>query len=272
MRTNEDIITVAGGDGLPFKIALAGTTYPDPAYKINRRKSDITVVEYVLDGCGTVKNNSSVFYPCGGDTYILRRGGNHVYGADRDMPWTKIWFNVMGALPEKLFDMYGIGGRTLFKGCNSGGYIRKIHEICRNGDISCEEIHRRSAVVFFELVQFLAEFVQQKGEKTEAELIKDFLDANLKREVTVGELAELISKSPSQTIRIFKNEYNVTPYEYFIGGKIELASAMLKSTSMKIKDIAAELSFYDEHYFSMLFKKKIGITPGEYRRGGAEER
>ena len=53
--------------------------------------------------------------------------------------------------------------------------------------------------------------------------------------------------------------------------KIEFAKDMLRSTDMPVINIAYELSYNETNYFSKAFKKKVGMTPVEYRERCARE-
>ena len=76
-----------------------------------------------------------------------------------------------------------------------------------------------------------------------------------------------MSRSESQTIRIFKRAYGVTPYAYLLEKKLDLAGQLLRDTNLSVREIAEKLSFADEYYFSNVFKKKTGVSPSVYRRG-----
>jgi AraC-like DNA-binding protein len=52
---------------------------------------------------------------------------------------------------------------------------------------------------------------------------------------------------------------------YITDRKIELAKDMLLNTDAPISNIAIELSYNEANYFSKAFKKKVGITPSQYR-------
>ncbi|MBQ4087516.1 MAG: helix-turn-helix transcriptional regulator [Clostridia bacterium] len=80
------------------------------------------------------------------------------------------------------------------------------------------------------------------------------------------ELCESVSKSESQAIRVFKNSYKVTPYSYLLDKRIDLSKQLLKNTNFSVKQIAYSLCFSDEFYFSNIFKKKVGISPSEFRK------
>ena len=72
--------------------------------------------------------------------------------------------------------------------------------------------------------------------------------------------------SESQIIRIFKKDMGKTPYEYSLELRLEHAKKLLRDTRMMVKEISAALHFCDEHYFSYLFKQKVGLTPLQYRK------
>ena len=118
-----------------------------------------------------------------------------------------------------------------------------------------------------EILLFLYENSDSKPSySTEAEIIKNYIDSNISDEISIDKLSGLIFKSPSQTIRIFKKQLGITPYEYHMKNRIEKAISLLHETNKPVKEIAFNLGFCDEHYFSNIFKKKTGKTPTEYRK------
>ena len=47
---------------------------------------------------------------------------------------------------------------------------------------------------------------------------------------------------------------------------------LLEATEMRSVQIAEEVGYNDSHYFSYLFKKTTGMTPGEYRKASRESK
>ena len=79
------------------------------------------------------------------------------------------------------------------------------------------------------------------------------------------EMIDQVFCSKSHAIRVFKEEYKITPYQYILRKKIGIAKIMLKNTNMSVSAIADYLGFCDNHYFSSFFKQQTGLTPKEYR-------
>ena len=212
----EEIISAAVQSGLPFNISITGTSYCDGSYRITRHNSNVTCVEYIISGCGVVHCDAKTVYPHEGDMYVLPKNTNHIYYSDSQYPWVKIWFNAYGDLAPQLLTSYGLNRLILFENCDGSAYIRRIHELCKNTALSPYEIQSRCAAEFFALVQLFAKNAAHTDTKSEADKIKEYIDRNATCLISVGELAELVSKSVSQTIRIFKKAYGITPYEYLL--------------------------------------------------------
>ena len=65
-------------NGLPFKNALIGITYPNPDYRINRSSSNpVNVFEYVIEGEGEILLDGEWKTVKAGSVYLLRAGEAH---------------------------------------------------------------------------------------------------------------------------------------------------------------------------------------------------
>ena len=59
--------------------------------------------------------------------------------------------------------------------------------------------------------------------------------------------------------------------EYVNHLKLQKACQYLMFTSMRIKEIAAQIGMFDPFYFSRFFKKQMGMSPKQYRNKGNEQ-
>lgn len=89
-----------------------------------------------------------------------------------------------------------------------------------------------------------------------------FRDANL----SVDEIAEVVSFSPNYVRTIFKNNMNESVSEYISRLRFEMAKQLLEETSLTVKDISKQVGFSDNRYFYTAFKKYYGMTPEEMRK------
>jgi two-component system response regulator YesN len=94
---------------------------------------------------------------------------------------------------------------------------------------------------------------------------KEFVDKHLLEDVTLAKVAAEIHVSSGYLSRVFLKEIGENFTDYVIRNKIEYAQRLLRETNKKIYEIAADIGYTNSHYFSKLFKERVGITPLEYR-------
>ena len=66
-------------------------------------------------------------------------------------------------------------------------------------------------------------------------------------------------------IRRFREATGMTPLEYVHALRLEEAKQMLETSEISIEAIANEVGYEDTSFFGRLFRRKVGVSPGEYR-------
>lgn len=66
----------------------------------------------------------------------------------------------------------------------------------------------------------------------------------------------------------FKLLYGEPPYRYHLHFKMEAAKKLLRETSMNVSEIAFELGYEEVSNFCTGFRKVVGMSAGEWRKGG----
>lgn len=94
----------------------------------------------------------------------------------------------------------------------------------------------------------------------------DHIEKNLKREITLGELAEISTLSKFYFHRIFSAATKSPVMEYIRKRRLTQAALELVNTKKSILEIAINYQFSSQEAFTRAFKKNYGINPGEYRR------
>jgi AraC-like DNA-binding protein len=88
----------------------------------------------------------------------------------------------------------------------------------------------------------------------------------LTQDVSIERLAEIANYSPAHFRRLFLKMMGQSPSDYIVNVRINNAKVLLKTTGMRISDIAVEVGFFDHSHFIRTFKKLVGVTPAEYRK------
>ncbi|WNS45220.1 AraC family transcriptional regulator [Paenibacillus sp. MMS20-IR301] len=83
--------------------------------------------------------------------------------------------------------------------------------------------------------------------------------------VTLDSLAEVFNFSAYHLSSLFKEHTGVSPIDYLIRFRLEVASELLRTTEASVGEIAASVGYKDVYYFSRIFKKRRGVSPAHYR-------
>lgn len=106
----------------------------------------------------------------------------------------------------------------------------------------------------------------EKEKNPAVETVKKMIKENISTEISRDELAAAVYMSPDHLTRLFKKETGMSLSDYIIHKRILLAQKMLESTELSVTEIAQRAGFSYSSYFVKIFKKKMGITPQEYRK------
>ena len=84
--------------------------------------------------------------------------------------------------------------------------------------------------------------------------------------ITIEDLAQISKMSRTAYIKRFSEVMGMTPRQYIMEQRINVAKELLKSTDRLIAKIAEGTGFYDTAHFSKCFSDAVGVSPTEYRK------
>ena len=109
----------------------------------------------------------------------------------------------------------------------------------------------------------------QAGEATKEPSIlqnlKDAIEKDFKSKHTPKDYAVLLNISPNALAKITKSHFNKTLTDLITERIVIEAKRELFLTNKSVKEVAYELGYDDEYYFSRFFKKNVSISPQVYR-------
>lgn len=96
-----------------------------------------------------------------------------------------------------------------------------------------------------------------------AHLIKNYLDQNYKKDISLESISEELHFSKQHIIRLFQKTYNLSPIKYLMQLRLEAALYYLRNGE-NINTISTMLHYSNPANFSLAFKKHYGLAPTEY--------
>ena len=94
----------------------------------------------------------------------------------------------------------------------------------------------------------------------------DFIETHCSDPLTVEQIAREVCLSPSRLSHIIKGEMGITLGDHISKVRIEKAKTLLKDKELSISQIALEVGFSDQSYFTKVFKKIEKCTPKAFQQ------
>ncbi len=96
-------------------------------------------------------------------------------------------------------------------------------------------------------------------------LIKNYIDSNYSKNITLDDLAKLSNSSVSYICHLFKKKTNQSIIDYKITKQLQEAKNLIEITDMNINQISLFVGFSNQSYFNKLFKSYFNATPKQIR-------
>jgi AraC-like DNA-binding protein len=94
---------------------------------------------------------------------------------------------------------------------------------------------------------------------------RDLLLEERERSLSIKELASEVGVSPFHFIRQFEAVFGVTPHQFRMASRLDLARHLLATGQRSVTEVCMEVGFSSLGSFSALFTARVGETPSAYR-------
>jgi AraC family L-rhamnose operon regulatory protein RhaS len=92
-----------------------------------------------------------------------------------------------------------------------------------------------------------------------------YLEANLHQTLTLGSVARAMGVSASHLSALFATQCGVGPMHYLQRLRMERACWLLSNPYLRIHEVSETCGYEDVNYFTRLFRRSLGISPGRWR-------
>jgi YesN/AraC family two-component response regulator len=95
--------------------------------------------------------------------------------------------------------------------------------------------------------------------------VMEYVNSNYMNRISLNDVSEHVSFSVSYLSRMFKEEKGISLTSYINEVRIRAAKLLIKQSDISLSQAAYLCGFDDQSYFSKVFKRITGTTPGKYR-------
>ena len=231
------------------------------------------ILIYCVDGEGWIETQGKRKKISANQLFVIPPKVACAYGSSSKKPWTNYWLHFTGENAE-LYAPPTNEVITIPPTNDSRIEERLIlfEEMLQN----VEDSFQLEKVVYANicLKQFLSSVkylkvyrsVKKEGGNSLLKKIIAFMKNNLHQNIRISELATMCNCSSSNIYKLFKQNLDSAPQDFFIHLKMERAQKYLTQSNLKVKEIGLKLGYDDPYYFSRIFTKHVGLSPANYRK------
>ena len=96
--------------------------------------------------------------------------------------------------------------------------------------------------------------------------LTDYVDAHLHHPITLQDMALALGMGVWTLNRHLKRTLNASAYAFVIERRLQRARELLSRSALSLTEVAAAAGFSDQAHLTRMFRARLGVTPGQYRR------
>lgn len=93
-----------------------------------------------------------------------------------------------------------------------------------------------------------------------------YIQEHYQQKLTLQDICSAGKVGKTKGTALFEKYLNLTPMEYVCNYRIEKSIGLLEESDHTVTEIAYETGFSEGSYYSKMFRKRMGISPAQYRR------
>ena len=97
--------------------------------------------------------------------------------------------------------------------------------------------------------------------------VREYVRKNLQREISLNDLAGHVHLATPYLCALFKQHMGKTIVEYINSERIAMAKQMMHMQEATLTEIAEACGYTNYNYFSEVFRRTVGVSPSQYRKG-----
>jgi AraC-like DNA-binding protein len=264
--------------GMPELMLVGCESQDTPDYGFcgrDRADHPFCCFQYTISGEGGFRNAEGEFRVPAGSGFMMEVSDPEVeyfYPPEGKEPWKFIYAEFQGgSVKEAVREFTRLYG-AIYSLSQDSDPIKTLLDFQRDDGATLSLDAMDSAELINNLFVALGRSARNEQENEDHSslvrdalaIIKDFIGSNINASI----LAKKLGVSREHLTRVFRRELHMSPYAFILDQRLQQACHLLHTTDDNNIMIAEKTGFGSDVHFSQLFKKRMGMTPKEFRRDG----
>ncbi len=240
-------------------------------YFTERENQNSFYISYTLSGKGSLSYKGETYAVSPGQAFFIDCMDHHYYKTDSPQGWDTCWIHFNGANARSYYALFSKNCPPVVDIRNKKKFSGNIFEIIDQQS----KYNAHSELVSSELImQLLTELLRSADSGLSPltampeyiQRVVSDIDKNFADNISLDELSKKYLVSKYHLSHEFKKHIGISIHEYQIRLRINLAKALLTSSSLPVSDISRKVGIDHVSHFINLFKKRVNDTPLSYRK------
>lgn len=249
-----------------------GTLHAEKPLVSKRENLSSYLFFMVLSGSGKLIYDGTEYPLAAGSCVFIdcRKPYSHKTSED---PWSLNWVHFNGPTVANIYQKYiERGGVPAFKPNDPDLYrifLNNLYKIASGSSYTRDmEINTSLSTLLTYLMSdsWRPEEAHPGSKKTILLDLKNYLDENYAKKITLDGLSERFFINKYYLVRTFKDQFGMSIMDYVLRIRITKAKNLLRFSDLTAEEIGTQTGIGDQYYFSRVFKKVEGISLREYRK------
>jgi AraC family transcriptional regulator, arabinose operon regulatory protein len=227
---------------------------------------------YLLEGHGTFQLGPGQTWELRPGALVQRFPGRvHTVLRSRDERWVEFFLILPGSLYRALTHCgtIDVAQPVLHPGLSRWAHLRLralLRGLRPDSGVSAAQVLAEAHLLLTQLFDMDRERRQSGSETAIVHRARELLSRNLAQPVDMPSVAAELSVGYEKFRKLFRQHQGISPKEYRIRRRIDMAKHMLSVEQASIKEVASRLGYPDTPSFVKQFKRVAGVTPASFRR------
>ncbi|MNI71979.1 HTH-type transcriptional activator Btr [compost metagenome] len=162
--------------------------------------------------------------------------------------------------------------KRIFSEPSLRGYYSEIE-----AETTLPQVHAVMLKWLAEIYRIYVSVNESKSYRAMISEMKVYIEENFDNpDLSLKHLSDRFQISGKYASHLFKEEFNMKFVDFLTQLRMQRAEYLLATTSDNLQDIAQKLGYANSITFGRVFKRIVGVTPGDYRKlkmkpGGQED-
>lgn len=223
-------------------------------------------------GEGKLIINNQEFTLSPGSGVFFESGIPHEYYCTKE-PWKTYWITFEGLAVKDLCNAIFQNSWRVFILSNHLLLEKTLDNICKTAAVQDYYTNNNLSVLLYEFLILLKANITDNAFATkpllrnQLQTVIQYIEDNYNSSIALEDLAAVVSISPQHLCRLFKQTYNMRPFEYLTHFRVKRAKELLTNPqNYPIKAISVMVGYNDTSYFCSTFREYEGCSPLEFKK------